>query len=80
MQAAKAALKHDSWKHLPGTDRGILMANLANLIEEHKELLATIDAWDNGKHSYICTLPKNLKIRDGYVRIVADLPQENHTV
>ncbi|KAL1606852.1 mitochondrial aldehyde dehydrogenase [Paraconiothyrium brasiliense] len=50
VQAAKAALVHDSWKQLPGTDRGILMAKLADLIEENKELLATIDAWDNGKH------------------------------
>jgi aldehyde dehydrogenase (NAD(P)+) len=48
VQAAKAALKHESWKLLPGTERGILMAKLADLIEEEKELLATIDAWDNG--------------------------------
>lgn len=49
VQAAKAALVHDSWKHMSGTDRGILMAKLADLIEEEKELLATIDAWDNGE-------------------------------
>lgn len=34
---------------MPGTDRGILMAKLADLMEENKELFATIDAWDNGK-------------------------------
>jgi aldehyde dehydrogenase (NAD+) len=33
---------------MSGSDRGILMAKLADLIEEEKELLATIDAWDNG--------------------------------
>lgn len=48
VQAARAALKHESWKHLPGTDRGILMAKLADLLEEQKKLFATIDAWDNG--------------------------------
>lgn len=50
VQAAKAALKHNAWKHMSGSDRGILMAKLADLIEEHKDLLATIDAWDNGEH------------------------------
>lgn len=51
VKAAKAALVHDSWKHLSGTDRGILMSKLADLIEQEKELLATIDAWDNGEYS-----------------------------
>ncbi|KAF2009729.1 aldehyde dehydrogenase [Aaosphaeria arxii CBS 175.79] len=49
VKAARAALKHPSWKQLPGTDRGILMAKFADLIEQNKETLATIDAWDNGK-------------------------------
>lgn len=49
VKAAKAALKHDSWRKLPGTDRGILMYRLSELIEQNKELLATIDAWDNGR-------------------------------
>lgn len=50
MKAAKAALSHPSWKNLPGTERGKMMARLADLIEENKELFATIDAWDNGMH------------------------------
>jgi hypothetical protein len=29
----------------------MLMMKLAELMESHKELLATIDAWDNGKHN-----------------------------
>jgi aldehyde dehydrogenase (NAD+) len=49
VKAAKTALKNASWKSLSGTDRGRLMLRLADLIEENKELLATIDAWDNGK-------------------------------
>ena len=49
VKAAKAALNNPSWKLLPGTDRGILMGKLADLIEANKEVLASIEAWDNGK-------------------------------
>ncbi|BCS30187.1 uncharacterized protein APUU_80490S [Aspergillus puulaauensis] len=49
VQAAQAAFKAPSWKKLPATDRGRLLVRLSELIEEKKELLATIDAWDNGK-------------------------------
>lgn len=49
VQAAYKALKDPSWKLLPGTERGQLMTKLADLLEQNKELLATIDAWDNGK-------------------------------
>ncbi|KAJ5579840.1 aldehyde dehydrogenase [Penicillium hispanicum] len=47
--AARKALKHPSWKQLPPTDRGALMIKLADLVEQHKETLATIETWDNGK-------------------------------
>ncbi|PKS11270.1 hypothetical protein jhhlp_003032 [Lomentospora prolificans] len=49
VQAAHAALHDSAWKKLAASDRGILMYRLAELIETNKELLATIDAWDNGK-------------------------------
>ncbi|KAJ5931048.1 aldehyde dehydrogenase domain-containing protein [Penicillium verhagenii] len=49
VQAARAALKKDSWKKLPATERGRLMVRLSELIEANQTLLATIDAWDNGK-------------------------------
>ncbi|KAI9715677.1 MAG: hypothetical protein M1812_005829 [Candelaria pacifica] len=48
VQAAKKALQHQSWKNLPGTQRAKLMAKFADLIEENQELLASVDAWDNG--------------------------------
>lgn len=48
VNAARAALKHESWKGISASERGLLMFRLADLIEEKKELLATIDAWDNG--------------------------------
>lgn len=47
--AAHKALKDPSWKRLPATERGMLMTKLADLMEKNKELLATIDAWDNGE-------------------------------
>ncbi|QKX61851.1 uncharacterized protein TRUGW13939_09007 [Talaromyces rugulosus] len=49
VKAAHAALKHPSWKLLPATERGRLMSRLADLVDEKRELLATIEAWDNGK-------------------------------
>jgi aldehyde dehydrogenase (NAD(P)+) len=48
VKAARKALKDPSWKLLPATDRGTLMLKLADLIEQHKETLATIETWDNG--------------------------------
>lgn len=48
VKAARKALRDPSWKLLPPTDRGSLMLKLADLIEEHKEVLATIETWDNG--------------------------------
>ena len=48
VSAAKKALKSPEWKLLPNTDRGRLMVKLADLMEQNHELLATIDAWDNG--------------------------------
>ncbi|KAL1966435.1 hypothetical protein VTN77DRAFT_4577 [Rasamsonia byssochlamydoides] len=49
VKAARKALKDPSWKLLPPTDRGRLMHKLADLVEQHKETLATIETWDNGK-------------------------------
>jgi len=59
VQAAKAALIHPSWKLLPGTERGILMNKLADLIEANKEVLAAVDSWDNGK-PYAVALTEDL--------------------
>ena len=49
VQAARKALKDPLWKDISGSDRGMLMNKLADLMESKKEILATIDAWDNGK-------------------------------
>ena len=47
VKAARAAFK--SWRNVPGTERGNLLYKLSQLTDKHKETLATIDTWDNGK-------------------------------
>lgn len=49
VSAARAAFNDVSWSELSPTDRGALMYKLADKIDEHKETLATLDTWDNGK-------------------------------
>lgn len=49
IKAARKALRSTEWRDLPGSDRGKLMLRLAELVEEHRETLATIETWDNGK-------------------------------
>ncbi|KAF2014194.1 aldehyde dehydrogenase [Aaosphaeria arxii CBS 175.79] len=49
VKAARKALRDPSWSEMSGTDRGKLMRRLVQLIEENRETLATIEAWDNGK-------------------------------
>ncbi|KAI1739313.1 aldehyde dehydrogenase [Xylaria scruposa] len=47
--AARKALNHESWRDISATERGQLMFKLADLAEQEKEILATIETWDNGK-------------------------------
>ncbi|WZH47257.1 aldehyde dehydrogenase [Fusarium acuminatum] len=49
VRAARRALRTPAWRDLSATDRGKLLNRLAHLVEEHKEVLATIETWDNGK-------------------------------
>lgn len=49
VKAARAALNNPSWRDLPGIDRGKLMNRLAQLIEDNRATLATIETIDNGK-------------------------------
>ncbi|KAG6013850.1 hypothetical protein E4U54_006236 [Claviceps lovelessii] len=49
VSAARAAFKHASWRDMSGGARGALMHKLADLIEQHQHVLATIETWDNGK-------------------------------
>ncbi|KAI5456466.1 aldehyde dehydrogenase domain-containing protein [Mariannaea sp. PMI_226] len=70
VKAAYAALRRPSWKKLPASDRGQLMAKLADLMEEKRELLAAIDAWDNGK-TYLEALQNDLVEAVGVIRYYA---------
>lgn len=48
VNAARAAFQ-GPWSELSATARGDFLRKLADLIDRDKELLAAIDAWDNGK-------------------------------
>ncbi|PCD42155.1 hypothetical protein AU210_004689 [Fusarium oxysporum f. sp. radicis-cucumerinum] len=49
VRAARRALRNPAWRDLPATERGKLMNRLAELVEENRDILATIETWDNGK-------------------------------
>ncbi|CRG88305.1 aldehyde dehydrogenase (NAD(P)+) [Talaromyces islandicus] len=49
VSAARAALSNPSWRDLGGSERGKLLYRLAELVESHRDTLATIETWDNGK-------------------------------
>ena len=49
MNAARSAFKSPTWRNLSGTERGRLLARLADLVEQQSHILATIETLDNGK-------------------------------
>ncbi|KAL3480890.1 aldehyde dehydrogenase [Aspergillus californicus] len=49
VRAARAAYEGEEWQSLVGTARAKLMLKLADLVEKNQDLLATIEAMDNGK-------------------------------
>ncbi|KAF7533172.1 hypothetical protein G7054_g7323 [Neopestalotiopsis clavispora] len=48
IRAARLALE-TTWAEVNGTQRGRLLSKLADLVEEEREVLATIEAMENGK-------------------------------
>jgi hypothetical protein len=46
--AARKAFKNPDWRDMDTNARADLMYKFAQLIEEHRETLATIETWDNG--------------------------------
>lgn len=56
VKAARKAFSDPAWKDIGGTERGNLLYKLAALVDEHKETLATIETWDNGKSSHLCAV------------------------
>ncbi|KAJ5542072.1 Aldehyde dehydrogenase N-terminal [Penicillium sp. DV-2018c] len=49
VRAARAALKNPCWRDMSGLERGKRMNRLAQLIEDNRHTLATIETIDNGK-------------------------------
>jgi aldehyde dehydrogenase (NAD+) len=47
--AARAAFKSPEWRDISAAERGALLWKLGDLCEKNAHILATIDAWDNGK-------------------------------
>lgn len=47
VHAARVAF-HGPWRKFSPAARGRLLLCLAGLVEAHKEVLATIETWDNG--------------------------------
>ncbi|RVX74010.1 hypothetical protein B0A52_02900 [Exophiala mesophila] len=70
VKAARKAFNDPSWSELPGTDRGALMNKFADLIEANKEILATLETWDNGK-PYSVALNEDLGEVIGTIRYYA---------
>jgi aldehyde dehydrogenase (NAD+) len=63
VKAARKALHHPSWRDLPSSERGRLMIRLSQLVEQHRETLATIETWDNGK-PYAVALNEDLWVAE----------------
>ncbi|KAK8016802.1 aldehyde dehydrogenase [Apiospora rasikravindrae] len=68
--AARAALKAPAWKNFQSSDRGRLLYRLADLVDEHRETLATIETWDNGK-PYTVSLHEDMAEVAGTLRYYA---------
>lgn len=49
VSAARKAFKDPSWRDLDSTARGDILYKFAELIEQNREILASIETWDNGK-------------------------------
>lgn len=76
VKAARKAFRDPSWKKLSGTDRAALMNRLADLVGQHAETLATIEALDNGK-PYATALAENLPEFQNVLRYYAGFADKN---
>ncbi|ORY19694.1 aldehyde dehydrogenase-like protein [Clohesyomyces aquaticus] len=75
--AARKAFKDPSWRDMDTTARGDLMYKFAELIEQHKETLATIETWDNGK-PYSVALNEDLAEVTGTIKYYAGYANKIH--
>ncbi|KAG8413335.1 mitochondrial aldehyde dehydrogenase [Metarhizium acridum] len=75
--AARAAFNSPSWRDMSGGARGALMHRLADLVEKHQRVLATIETWDNGK-PFSVSLNEDLNEVIGCLRYYAGWADKIH--
>ncbi|KAL8936452.1 MAG: hypothetical protein Q9216_004919 [Gyalolechia sp. 2 TL-2023] len=73
--AARKAFK--TWRDVTPTEKGALMLKLADLVDTNRELLATIETWDNGK-PYTVSLSEDLAEVSGCLRYYAGYADKLH--
>ncbi|KAL9003133.1 MAG: hypothetical protein Q9188_003975 [Gyalolechia gomerana] len=73
--AARKAFK--TWRDVAPTEKGGLMLKLADLVDRDRELLATIETWDNGK-PYTVSLSEDLAEVAGCLRYYAGYADKLH--
>jgi len=61
VEAARAAFK-GPWRDMATTERGDLMFALSALVEKNKELLATIETWDNGETFFVSPIFRLIRL------------------
>jgi len=49
VKAARKAFESGPWRKMGGRERGKILYRLADLMEQHKEELAVLETFDNGK-------------------------------
>ncbi|KAI7316373.1 retinal dehydrogenase 2 [Hortaea werneckii] len=76
VEAARAAFK-GPWRDMSPSERGDLIFKLSQLVEENKELLATIETWDNGK-PYQVALNEDLAEVSGCLKYYAGYADKVH--
>lgn len=74
--AARKAFKQPSWKGLSGTERGLLLNKLADLVDQNGEILAAVEALDNGK-PYSVALNEDIQEVVGVLRYYAGYADKN---
>ncbi|KAM5350942.1 hypothetical protein ACJ41O_003665 [Fusarium nematophilum] len=70
VSAAREAFNKPEWRDLPPAERGALLSRLADLVDEDREVLATLEAWDNGK-PYATALEEDLAETSATLRYYA---------
>ncbi|GAB7358453.1 hypothetical protein MBLNU230_g2517t1 [Neophaeotheca triangularis] len=76
VEAARKAFK-GPWRDMASNERGELMYKLAELVNKHKEVLASIETWDNGK-PYSVALNEDLAEVTGTLKYYAGYADKIH--